>query len=183
MLETVDLKARLTKSQYADALKGLNIQLAQHQRDAREAGLPTLIVFEGWDAAGKGSILSRLLQSLDPRWFAVNNVGSPNDQEKLWPPMWRFWRMLPADGRMAIYNHSWYLQVLRERVEDKPAPHELLAAYERIRVFERQLADGGAVIIKFFLHITKKEQARRFKKLEQDPAYSWKVGKDERRAH
>ncbi len=183
MLETVDLDARLGKEEYKETQEKLDLRLAQLQRDVREAGSPVLVVFEGWAAAGKGNILSRLLQPLDPRGYRVEFVARPSESESMRPPMRRFWLMLPPRGKIAIFSQSWYRQVLGDRVEDDLKPGELRAAYERIRIFERQLADDGAVIVKFFLHISKKEQAKRFKKMRKDPAFSWKVGKAERRRH
>ncbi len=183
MLETIDLKASLHKAEYKEAQTALDLRLAKFQRDLREAGIPVLVAFEGWDAAGKGSVMSRLLQPLDPRGFTVHNIGPATEEERLRPPLWRFWNRTPSDGNIAIFNHSWYREVLHERVDGDVKRRDLPDAYERIRVFERQLADDGAVIVKFFLHISKKEQAKRFKKLSEDPAFAWKVGKAERRRH
>lgn len=183
MLETVDLAAHLTKAEFRKAQEKLDLQLAQLQRDLRGPGIPVLVVFEGWDAAGKGSVLSRLLQAFDPRGFKVHNIAPPTEEERFRPPMWRFWNALPPHRAIGIYNHSWYCQVLDERVEDKLSAPQCQAAYERIRVFEHQLVDDGAIIVKFFLHISQKEQAKRFKKLSKDPAFAWKVGKAERRRH
>jgi len=183
MLETVDLKAKLSKADYKTAMDQLDLQLAQLQRDLRGAKVPVLVVLEGWDAAGKGSVLARILQALDPRGFTVHNIGAPTPEEQFWPPMARFWNITPAQGAIAIYNHSWYRQVLDERVENGQTTQELQEAYERMRVFERQLTDGGAVVVKLFMHIDKKEQAKRFRKIRKDPAFAWKVGKDEERRH
>lgn len=183
MLETVDLDAKLTKEEYKSALEVLDLQLPALQRGLHTAGVPVLIVFEGWEAAGKGTVLSRLLQALDPRGFKVHAIASPTEQDRFWPPMWRFWKLLPADGTIGIFDRSWYLQVLEEYVEHGRDESAVQSAYERIRAFERQLTDGGAVIVKFFLHISKKEQAKRFKKLEEDPAFAWRVGDAERRQH
>jgi polyphosphate:AMP phosphotransferase len=183
MLETVDLSAELAKSEYKDTQDALDLRLGELQRSVRAAGIPVIVVFEGWDAAGKGSVLSRLLQPLDPRGYTVKHINPPTDTERFFPPMRRFWLSLPNDGAMAVYNHSWYRQVLHDRVDDGLAPDALQAAYERIRIFERQLADGGAVIAKFFLHISKKEQARRFEKLEDSPAFAWKVSKAAKKRH
>ncbi|MBN2309444.1 MAG: polyphosphate:AMP phosphotransferase [Candidatus Hydrogenedentes bacterium] len=183
MLETVDLHARLDKSEYKETLDKLDLQLAQLQRDLRTAGIPVMVVFEGWDAAGKGSALSRLLQPLDPRGYKVHTISPPTDEERMFPPMWRFWKRLPARGALALFDRSWYRQVLDERIDDNLDEAACQDAYERIRVFERQFADDGGVIVKFFLHISKKEQRKRFKKLSEDPAFSWKVGKAERRQH
>ena len=183
MLETIDLNAKLPKAEYRKTLEKLDLRLAQLQRDLRAARIPALALFEGWDAAGKGSVLSRLLQPLDPRGFKVHNVKLPTKEEKMRPPLRIFWLTLPAHGAIGIYNHSWYREVLDERVEGDGSGQALQSAYERLRVFERQLADDGMVIVKFFLHISKKEQAKRFKALSEDPAFAWKVGKAERRRH
>ena len=183
MLETVDLDARLTKEIYRNALDDLDIRLAALQRELHTAGVPVLVVFEGWDAAGKGSVLNRVLRPLDPRGFSVYNVLEPSNDETMWPPMWRFWNILPANGSIAIYSHSWYRQVLDEYLDGEIPPVDWGAAYERIRVFERQLTDDGAVIVKFFLHLSKKEQAKRFDRMSKDPAFAWKIGKEERRRH
>lgn len=183
MLETVDLKAKLGKAESKEVQDKLDLQLAQLQRDLREANIPLLVIFEGWDAAGKGSVLSRLLQPLDPRGFKVCNIGGDTPVERMRPAMRRYWLTLPPRGGISIYNRSWYRQVLDDRVEEDLTPKALQAAYERIRVFERQLADDGVAIVKFFLHISKKEQAKRFKTLSDDPAFAWKIGKNEWKRH
>lgn len=183
MLETADLDARLTRKESKDALDRLDLELAQLQRDLQPDGCPVLVVFEGWDAAGKGSVLNRLLQPLDPRGYKVHNIKEPTVEERMHPALWRFWLTAPSRGSIAIYNHSWYRQVLNERVEGDGDETDLHQAYERIRTFERQLHDDGAVVVKFFLHISKKEQAKRFKSMAKDSAYAWKVGKAERRRH
>ena len=183
MLEAVDLDARLTKAESKQALERLDLELSQLQRDLQPDGSPVLVVFEGWDAAGKGSVLNRLLQPLDPRGYKVHNIKEPTEEERMRPALWRFWLTAPARGSIAIYNHSWYRQVLNERVEGDIRGTELLQAYERIRTFERQLQDDGAVVVKFFLHISKKEQAKRFRRIAKDAAFAWKVGKAERKTH
>jgi polyphosphate:AMP phosphotransferase len=183
MLETADLDARLTRKESKEPLDRLDLELAQLQRDLQPDGCPVLVVFEGWDAAGKGSVLNRLLQPLDPRGYKVQNIKEPTVEERMHPALWRFWLTAPARGSIAIYNHSWYRQVLNERIEGDGHETDLHQAYERIRTFERQLHDDGAVVVKFFLHISKKEQAKRFKSMAKDSAYAWKVGKAERRQH
>ena len=184
MLETVMLDAALGKKEYAQTMELLDARLGELQRELRDASIPVLVVFEGWDAAGKGSTIGRLVQAIDPRGYKVHHVVTPSALERLYPPMHRFWRMIPEHGNIAIYNHSWYHQVINEPLEEEDvAEGSLAATYERIRVFERQLCDDGAVVVKFFLHISKKEQAHRFKELSKDAAYSWKVGKAEKRRH
>jgi len=183
MLDAVDLKKKFGKTAYKDRMQELDLRLAQLQRELRAAGIPVLVVFEGWDAAGKGSALGRLVKALDPRGFNVHFIAASTGEERLRPPMWRFWNCLPRDGNMAFFSRSWYREVLEERVDEDRSPRATQSAFERIRVFERHLVDGGAVIVKFFLHVSKKEQGKRFKKLGEDVAYAWKVSKAERRQH
>ncbi|MCC6143691.1 MAG: polyphosphate:AMP phosphotransferase [Candidatus Hydrogenedentes bacterium] len=183
MLETIDLKATVDKQTYKQTMEALDARLSELQRAVYQCGIPVIILFEGWDASGKGAVLSRLLQPLDPRYYKVHNIKPTTAEEKMFPPLRRFWLRLPADGALGIFNHSWYRQVLDERVDaalDREGCHN---AYERIRIFERQLCDDGAIILKFFLHISSKEQAKRFKAMKADPAYAWKVGEGESRRH
>ena len=183
MLELVDLKKRIPKAVYKRVFGELETQLGECQRAARAAGVPVVIVFEGWDAAGKGTIINRLTQALDPRGFKVHPISAPDEAERLHPWMWRFWNDLPAGGSFAVFDRSWYGRVLFERVEGLATKRQWREAYEDIEQFERQLADSGVVIVKFWLHIGKKEQRRRFKSLEEDPATKWKVGKTEWKHH
>ncbi len=175
MLETVNLKDKLGKDAYRAAQDALDVQLGEAQRRLRAAGVPVLVLFEGWDAAGKGSIVGRLVQPLDPRGFKVHNATEPTLLERMYPPMWRFWKLLPPKGALAVFNHSWYREVWNDPLEADRRIN-LPLAYEQIRVFERQLADDGMVIVKFFVHVSRETQAKRFKELQKDPAFSWKVG-------
>lgn len=183
MLELLDLKQNVPKEVYRQAFPELEVRLGECQRAARAAGVPVVLVFEGWDAAGKGSTINRLAQVLDPRGFQVYPICAPDETERLRPWMWRFWRALPASGNIAIFDRSWYGRVLVERMEGLVDQQIWERAYEEILQFERQLADAGAVIVKFWLHISKREQRRRFKRLEKNPATAWKVGKAEWRRH
>jgi AMP-polyphosphate phosphotransferase len=183
MLELVDLSKQLPKKGYKDLFRSLQIQLSAAQREAHEAGIPVIVVFEGWEAAGKGSVINRLVQRLDPRGFKVHPISAPNDEEKHRPFLWRFATRMPERGRMAIFDRSWYGRVLVERVEKIIPKNEWRQAYEEILQFERQMTDDGAVIVKFWMHISKKEQNKRFRKITADPSLSWKVGKAEKRAH
>ncbi|HUT12565.1 MAG TPA: hypothetical protein VMY42_18860 [Thermoguttaceae bacterium] len=183
MLELVDLNKKISKGAYQQVFPEMEMRLGAVQRAARAAGVPVVIVFEGWDAAGKGTLINRLTQALDPRGFKVHPISAPDEAESLHPWMWRFWRALPGDGSFAIFDRSWYGRVLLERMEGLTPKRQWRQAYEDIEQFERQLADAGTVIVKFWLHIGKQEQKRRFKRLEKDPATSWKVGKTERKHH
>jgi polyphosphate:AMP phosphotransferase len=183
MLELVELNKRLSKDEYEKVFPDLEIRLGECQRGARAAGLPVVIVFEGWDASGKGSAIGHLAQALDPRGFKAIPISAPNEEQRLRPWMWRFWKELPADGTFAIFDRSWYGRVLTERVEGFVAEADWERGYRDICDFERALTDAGAVIVKFWLHISKAEQKRRFQKLEKNPATAWKVGKGEWKRH
>jgi polyphosphate:AMP phosphotransferase len=183
MLEQVVLKQKASKAEYDQKAEEFERRLGQLQRQARELRIPVIVVFEGWDAAGKGTLINRLMQTLDPRGFNVYPINAPTQEESHRPFLWRFWTKTPERGRIAILDRSWYGRVLTERV-DKLIPKKLWqASYEEIRSFERQLADDGTVLIKFFLHISKKEQKKRFLQLEASPSMSWKVNKDDWRHH
>jgi len=175
MLEKVDLSLTLDKAEYQALTSGLQRRLTDLQKACWRAEIPTIIVFEGWDASGKGSSVQLLTRRLDPRGFTLYAIQAPRPHEQHVPWLWRFWQRIPAYGEIAIFDRSWYGRVLVERVEGF-TPEELWRrAYRDIVNFERLLADDGFTIIKFFLHISKAEQARRFRQLEADPLTSWYV--------
>ena len=179
MLERIRLNTTISKTDCQKVFPELENRLGECQRAARAAGVPVAIVFEGWDAAGKGTLINRLTQALDPRGFKVHPICAPNETERLHPWMWRFWTALPGAGNIAIFDRSWYGRVLVERLEGLAPEAAWKQAYEDIRQFERQLTDAGTVIIKFWLHISKREQKRRFDRIQKNPATAWKVGKGE----
>jgi AMP-polyphosphate phosphotransferase len=182
-LKRIDLSKSLDKPEYKARMKPLELRLGELQRRAREAQVPVIVVFEGWDAAGKGTMINKLLLALDPRGFNVYPTSPPTEEERFRPFLWRFWTRTPARGRIAIFDRSWYGRVLIERV-DKQIPKEAWhRAYHEINWFERQLSDDGAVLIKFFLHISKATQKRRFRKLLGNPATEWKVTDEDWRHH
>jgi polyphosphate:AMP phosphotransferase len=183
MLEKIDLSRKIPKDTYKKTVDELELRLGALQRDARERGIPLIVVFEGWDAAGKGTLINRLLLALDPRGFSVHPINPPNQEERMRPFLWRFWTKTPERGRIAIFDRSWYGRVLVERVEKIVKKRLWSHAYNEIRSFERQLADDGCVIVKFFLHIAKKEQKKRFRKLQRDPTTAWKVDKGDWKRH
>jgi polyphosphate kinase 2 (PPK2 family) len=175
MLDQVDLDKRLSKREYKARMPYLRDRLYDLQKACWDAEIPSLIVFEGWDAAGKGTTINRLTQRLDPRGFKLYATREARTYEKHMPWLWRFWLKLPNYGQMAIFDRSWYGRVLVERVEGLATEAQWREAYQDIVDFERTLVDDRHVIVKFFLHISKKEQRRRFKKLEADPLESWHV--------
>ena len=180
MLELLDPDQQIPKETYEQVYPDLEIRLGACQRAARAAGVPVVVVFEGWDAAGKGKVINRLVQALDPRGFKVYTIGAPTETEEFYPWMWRFWNLLPAAGDIVILDHSWYRRLLLERVENDQAD-SWPAAFDDIRDFEHQLTDSGVLLVTFWLHISKREQKRRFQTLESNPAMSWRVGPQERK--
>lgn len=183
MLEKIDLTKKIEKSEYKKLISEYQIKLGELQRKARSLNIPIIIVFEGWDAAGKGTMINQLLLALDPRGFTVYPTNPPTDEEKLRPFLWRFWIKTPESSRIAIFDRSWYGKVLVERVDKIVKKKEWEGAYQDINTFEKQLVSDGTIIIKFFLHIDKQEQKKRFKKLESNPATAWKVTKSDWKHH
>ncbi|MCC7491712.1 MAG: hypothetical protein IT204_05170 [Fimbriimonadaceae bacterium] len=186
MLEAVDLTLKLSKAEYKEAMggpHGVVNRLRRIQRRCVEGRVPVCLVFEGWDAAGKGTLISRLVERLDPRGFAVHPISAPLADERLRPFLWRFWMKLPASGHIGIFDRSWYGRVLVERIDKLVAEREVQDALLQISEFERQLAADGMVISKFFLHISKKEQKQRFKECEKDPFLAWKIQDEDWRHH
>jgi polyphosphate kinase 2 (PPK2 family) len=175
MLEKVDLTQKLPKQEYKRLKPRLQRRLYDLEKACWDAKIPTIIVFEGWDAAGKGTAINLLTSRLDPRGFKLYPIQAPRTFETHLPWLWRFWLKIPNFGEMAIFDRSWYGRVLVERVEGLTPVAEWRKGYRDIVDFERTLADDGYVITKFWLHISKKEQKRRFKKLEKDPLKSWHV--------
>ena len=175
MLEKVDLTKKLKKTEYKEERNRLRQRLYDLEKACWDANLPSMIVFEGWDAAGKGTSINQLTRRLDPRGFKLYSIQAPRTYETHMPWLWRFWQKVPNYGEMAILDRSWYGRLLVERVEGFTPEEEWRKAFRDIVDFERTLADDGYVIIKFFLHISKEEQTKRFKTLEKDPLEAWHV--------
>ncbi len=179
MLEKVDLALTYPKEKYKEQITYLHNRLYDLQKACWEGGISSVILFEGWDASGKGSSINLLTQRLDPRGFKLYPIQAPRTHELHMPWLWRFWLKVPNYGEMAIFDRSWYGRVLVERVEKLTTDSLWRKAYQDIVDFERTLAADGYIIIKFLLHISKKEQSRRFKKLEKDPLESWHVSPED----
>jgi len=183
MLENINLKKKLSKEEFKRLLPALQGRLYDLEKACWDHGVPTVIVFEGWDASGKGTTIATLTQRLDPRGFKLHPITAPRTYEQQRPWLWRFWLRVPNRGEMVIFDHSWYSRVLEERVEHTIPEDAWRQAYRDIVEFERMLADDGAVILKFFLHISKKEQTKRFEAIERDPLEAWRVAKDDWARH
>lgn len=175
MLEQLDLTRAIRKEEYKTRLPVLQERLYELQLAASETGLASVIVFEGWDAAGKGTCINVLTNRLEPRAFRLHVTGEPGARELHMPWLCRFWQHIPNYGQMALFDRSWYRRVLEERVEKIAARSEWEQAYRDINQFERMLAEDGYALVKLFLHIGKKEQKHRLRRLESDPLTSWQV--------
>lgn len=175
MLEKIDLTKKISKPVYKALFPQLSARMFDVQKASWDAHIPVIILFEGWDAAGKGTSIQKLTQSLDPRGYKLYPIRAARTYEKKRPWLWRFWLKLPARGEWAIFDRSWYGRVLVERVEKLTPEKEWRRAYRDIVDFEQTLADDGHLIIKFFLHISKEEQRRRFNKLSKDVLTAWHV--------
>jgi polyphosphate kinase 2 (PPK2 family) len=183
MLDQIDLQRSITKTDYKRRLHELQQRLYDMQQALFEARRPALIVFEGWAGTSKIGTIGQLTRRLDPRGLRVHPVTPPRTFETLYPWLYRFWLKVPSYGEIAIFDRSWYRQVLADRTKAEIAAADWLGRCEDIVSFERQLADDGAVIFKFWLHISKHEQARRFRKLESDRLTAWQVTDEDRWQH
>ena len=183
MLETIDLTKKLPKPSYSKVMAELQEKLRGLQYLAKEAEVPVIICLEGWDTAGKGMVIKKLTEKLDPRMFRVIPGSPPTELEARYHFLWRYQMALPNDGEMVVFDHSWYGRVLVERVDKFTKKKQWKQAYEEINQFERWLADDGQVLMKFWLHISKGEQKKRFKAALKDPALKWKITKEYKRHH
>ncbi len=175
VLDSVDLSKSLDKKEYDEQLAHYQALFHKLAWAAHEARRSTVLVFEGWDAAGKGGALRRLTQATDARLYRVISTAAPTDEERAHHYLWRFWRHIPRAGQFTIYDRSWYGRVLVERVEGFAREAEWQRAYLEINDFEENLVNHGTLLLKFWLHISPEEQLRRFKEREQIPYKQHKI--------
>src|SRR4051795_10244730 len=180
-LADVDLSLHLSKGEQNKQLKAAQKRLVHlrlllgGQIGSGELGPPLLVLFEGWDASGKGGAIKRLVEQLDPRHVRVAQFAAPTYDEKRHHFLWRFWPVLPGWGGMAVLDRSWYGRVLVERVEGFASEKAWQRAYGEIVDFETTLAAEGTILVKFWLHLSPQEQLRRFERRRDDPYKSWKL--------
>ena len=180
-LSSVDLSLALPKKEAKAELKAAQERLVHlrlllgGQIGPKELGPPLCVVFEGWDASGKGGAIQRLVSELDPRHVRVAQFAAPTHDEKRHHFLWRFWPKLPGWGGMAVLDRSWYGRVLVERVEGFASEEAWQRAYSEIVDFETTLAAEGMILIKFWMHVSPEEQLRRFEKRRDDPYKTWKL--------
>jgi polyphosphate kinase 2 (PPK2 family) len=177
MLETLHLNRQLSREDYNRKLLLQQLQLREltYQLYCRKRSL--VVVYEGWDAAGKGGNIRRVTEKLDPRGYEVLSIAAPAGDDKTHHYLWRFWRRLkpPQEKQVLIFDRSWYGRVLVERVEKFAKEPEWKRAYREINEFERQLTESGMIVVKFWIHISKEEQLKRFDQREKTPYKRWKL--------
>jgi len=175
ILGALDLTLKLDRKRYAELREHYQGRLNLLSRDPRFRKRSAILVFEGNDAAGKGGAIRRVAAALDARHYRIIPVAAPTEEERAQPYLWRFWRHVPRLGGFALFDRSWYGRVLVERVEGLVSEADWARAYPEISDFEQQLADSGAIVIKFWLAISKDEQYRRFKERQQTAFKRFKI--------
>ena len=175
ILSKADLSLHYTREEYKEKLDKLQKKMEKLHGELYRRRIPVVLGFEGWDAGGKGGAIKRLTERMDARGYVVNPTASPNDIEKAHHYLWRFWRAMPKDGHVAIFDRTWYGRVMVERIEGFCTTEEWKRAYKEINDMEKDLYDAGAVVIKFWMHIDKDEQERRFRERQENPEKQWKI--------
>jgi polyphosphate:AMP phosphotransferase len=179
VLSSIDLSKKLKKDEYEEELEHYQIKIYEATWAAFKKGVSSVIIFEGFDAAGKGGCIRRLTNAIDTRLFHIHQIAAPTDYERQFHYLWRFWRRLPLKGFISLFDRSWYGRVLVERVEGFASSDEWLRAYEEINNFEQQLLYDNMIILKFWLHISADEQLRRFKERESLPWKQYKITQED----
>ncbi|MDH3587890.1 MAG: hypothetical protein OEQ74_00665 [Gammaproteobacteria bacterium] len=177
VLDTVDLSLTLDRKTYVRELRMKQLQLRLLAYELYKKKRSVVIVFEGWDAAGKGGNIRRLTEMLDPRGYQVFAIAAPTGDDATHQYLWRFWRRLlpPEEKQILIFDRSWYGRVTVERLEGFAKEAEWKRAYREINDFERQLTDFGTVVVKFWLHLSREEQLARFESRKTTPRKAWKL--------
>jgi AMP-polyphosphate phosphotransferase len=174
-LDEVDHTLVLDEETYRKRLKKLQKKLYELEAQMYQRRIPLMVMYEGWDAAGKGGNIKRVAQALDARAYTIFPSPAPTRPELLHPHLWRYWTRLPKAGHVGIYDRSWYGRVLVERVEGFATNEQWSRAYDEINEFERDLVEWGAILLKFWVDIHPDEQLRRFHARQADPAKQWKI--------
>jgi AMP-polyphosphate phosphotransferase len=171
-----------SKEHYERALAKLQLRMLRIQQGIYHDKRRAIIALEGFDAAGKGGVIRRMVELLDPRGVSVVPIGPPTAEEQGRHSLWRFWKEIPPPGKITIFDRTWYGRVLVERVDKLCGKEAWKRAYEELRQFERQLVDSGVDLVKIFVAISKKEQWKRFELRIIDPYKQWKISEADIRA-
>ena len=179
MFETAELECTISKAEYNKEILTLRTDLLELQQQVRELDFPVIVLFGGVDAAGKNETINLLNEWMDPRWIITCAYGPPSDEELERPEFWRYWRDLPTTEQIGLYLSAWYSQPILHRVHGDCDQVQFDEQLKRIEAFEKELADDGALILKFWMHLGRDAQKKRFKMLEKDPLNSWRVAKSD----
>ncbi len=179
LLDKLDQDHEMDKDEYKSKIRDLQLDMLNLQQELLTTRRSLILAFEGVDAGGKGGAIKRIVEMLDPHKIQIHGIAKPTPVEYRYHYMWRFWNKLPPHGETAIFDRSWYGRVLVERVEGFATKEEWTRAYDEINEFERSLALDGAIILKFYLHITKDEQKHRFERRQKDPFKRWKINDED----
>ena len=174
-LSEIKLDKQMEEDSYHAELEKLQKRLGELHNEVYRKKIPIIIAYEGWDAAGKGGNIKRITGALDPRGFEVHPIASPEPHEKARHYLWRFWNRLPKTGHIAIFDRTWYGRVMVERLEGFCSENDWKRAYNEINEFEKELADWGAIVIKFWVQIDKEVQLQRFTDRQNTPEKQWKI--------
>ncbi|WP_296446759.1 polyphosphate:AMP phosphotransferase [Rhodoferax sp. UBA5149] len=178
MFESAEIGHKISKTAYREAVPALRAALLEAQAGLQESGkIPVVVLISGQDGAGKGETINVLYEWMDPRFISTLAFAEPTDEERERPPVWRYWRSLPAKGRVGIFAGSWYSDPIRQRILSEISMKELDARADQINRFEAMLVNEGALVLKFWFHLTKEGQKKRLKALESDPRTAWRVTK------
>ena len=175
MLDKINLKKIMLKEEYKQEVPPLKQKMGELQQRFKQAKVPVIVLFEGWGASGKGSLMSNVILTMDPRGFHVESTTPPTLEERRHPYLWRFWKKLPARGTMGVFDRGWYQELAFPSHALHLEQKELRERLESVKIFERQLHDDGYLILKFFLHIGQREQKKRFDKLLSSKDTAWRV--------
>jgi polyphosphate:AMP phosphotransferase len=179
MFEAAEVGRKLSKSDYKAQVPRLRWELLEAQQQLRKAPFPVIVLFAGVDTAGKGETVNLLNEWMDPRWIVTRGYTDPSGEERERPRLWRYWRDLPPRGRIALFLSAWYSSPIRHRVARRISVAEFDALLDQVSAFERALADDGAVILKFWMHLSKAAQKKRLASFEKDPLQRWRVTKEQ----
>lgn len=180
LLSELSVKGKeLSRQEYKEKLRKLQKKLGRLHNRLYRKQVPVILVYEGWDAAGKGGNIKRITEALDPRGFEVHPIASPEPHEKARHYLWRFWVRLPKTGHIAIFDRSWYGRVMVERLEGFCTENDWKRAYHEINEFEKELTQWGAVLIKFWVQIDKNTQLERFTARKNTPEKQWKITQED----
>lgn len=176
---TMDHSLTLSREEYKSELKSLQKRLFRLENMMYQQRVPLMLVYEGWDAAGKGGNIKRVAQALDARAYTIFPSPAPTKPELAHPHLWRYWTRLPKAGHVGMYDRSWYGRVLVERTEEITPPERWAQGYDEINEFEHDLVDWGAILLKFWVDVSSEEQLARFEAREENPAKRWKITPDD----